>query len=55
MNVPREQVEGFEMEEVATAHDSAPPGTGGIKGKRKSKKDKLAEARARKIVWRAEP
>ena len=46
VDVPREQVEGFEMQDVAPARDSAPRGTGGIKGKRKSKKDKLREADA---------
>ena len=41
--VPREQVPGFEPK------DAAPPApsTGGVKGKRKSKKDKLREAAAR--------
>jgi superfamily II DNA/RNA helicase len=43
--VPRERIEGFEPTEVA------PPlvdtsGTGGIKGKRPSKKDKLRAAQA---------
>jgi len=45
--VPREQVPGFEPVETAA---SMPPGadpTGGIKGRRKSKKDKLREAAAR--------
>src|SRR5207237_571605 len=41
--LPREQIEGFEPVETATP----PPATGGIKGKRKSKKDKLREAAAR--------
>ena len=42
--VPREQIAGFEP------HDVAPPPSppeGGVKGKRKSKKDKLREAAAR--------
>jgi ATP-dependent RNA helicase RhlE len=38
--VPREQIPGFEPTEVATPAAA----TGGIKGKRKSKKDKLREA-----------
>jgi superfamily II DNA/RNA helicase len=38
--VPREQIPGFEPSESA----AAAPSTGGIKGKRKSKKDKLREA-----------
>jgi ATP-dependent RNA helicase RhlE len=41
--VPRERIAGFEPSESAAP---APP-TGGIKGKRKSKKDKLREAAAR--------
>jgi superfamily II DNA/RNA helicase len=40
--VARERIPGFEPREAA----AAPPGTGGIKGKRKSKKDKLREAAA---------
>jgi len=46
--VPREQVEGFEQTETATPPASAATDTvnGGIKGKRKSKKDKLREAAA---------
>ena len=43
MNLPREQIEGFAPEELALP---APP-AGGIKGRRKSKKDKLREAAAR--------
>jgi superfamily II DNA/RNA helicase len=38
--VPREQIEGFEPEEIEVPSNP----TGGIKGKRKSKKDKLREA-----------
>jgi superfamily II DNA/RNA helicase len=44
LNLPREQVEGFEP--VETIETDVPPPTGGIKGKRKSKKDKLREAAA---------
>jgi len=40
--VPREQIAGFEPTDLA----SAPPATGGVKGLRKSKKDKLREAAA---------
>ncbi len=42
LSLPREQVAGFEPQDAPadTAVD-APPGTGGIKGKRPSKKDKL--------------
>ncbi len=42
LNLPREQVEGFEPVET----ESPAPSTGGIKGRRKSKKDKLREAAA---------
>jgi ATP-dependent RNA helicase RhlE len=44
MTVPREQVAGFEPLEVETAPAT---GTGGIKGKRPSKKDKLRAVAAR--------
>jgi ATP-dependent RNA helicase RhlE len=58
LSLPREQVEGFEpvdaaaMEAVqATGQDArqdkAAPGTGGVKGRRPSKKDKLRAAAAR--------
>ncbi len=40
----KEEIEGFEPTEVPVA----PSGNGGIKGRRKSKKDKLREAAARK-------
>jgi superfamily II DNA/RNA helicase len=46
IDLEREQVEGFEPKETAQPSESALPGTGGIKGKRKSKKDKLREAAA---------
>ncbi len=42
--LPREQIEGFESLEIELP---APVSTGGIKGKRKSKKDRLREAEAR--------
>ncbi|MET0263817.1 MAG: DEAD/DEAH box helicase [Rariglobus sp.] len=41
LDLPREQIAGFEPIETIVP---APPQTGGIKGKRKSKKDKLREA-----------
>ena len=47
LSLPREQVEGFEPAEVEAAAAIAAPGTGGIKGKRPSKKDKLRAAAAR--------
>ena len=40
--LPREQITGFEPKE--TEAPPPPPSTGGIKGRRKSKKDKLREA-----------
>jgi len=43
LNVPRERVAGFEPVETATPAAAA-PNTGGIKGKRPSKKDKLRAA-----------
>lgn len=42
LSLPREQIAGFEPLETEPA---PPPAGGGIKGKRKSKKDKLREAR----------
>lgn len=44
LDLPREQIESFEPVETAIP---ASPSTGGVKGKRKSKKDKLREAAAR--------
>jgi ATP-dependent RNA helicase RhlE len=41
IQVVREQVAGFEPVEVAVVNPADPAGTGGIKGKRPSKKDKL--------------
>lgn len=43
LRLPREQITGFEPLET----EVPPPPTGGIKGRRKSKKDKLREAAAR--------
>jgi superfamily II DNA/RNA helicase len=48
LNLPREQVEGFEPVET----EVPAPSTGGIKGRRKSKKDKLREAAARALPLR---
>tara|TARA_R110002096_G_scaffold173997_9_gene349628 strand:+ start:2034 stop:3281 length:1248 start_codon:yes stop_codon:yes gene_type:complete len=45
LRLAREQISGFEPTELPPP---AAPGTGGIKGRRKSKKDKLREAAARK-------
>jgi len=49
LRVARERIAGFEPKDVAAEAVVAEtaPGTGGIKGKRKSKKDKLREAAAR--------
>ncbi len=44
LSIPREEITGFEPTETAPPPS---PGTGGIKGRRKSKKDKLREAAAR--------
>ena len=46
LTVPREQMAGFETKELAVAEalPDAMPGTGGIKGHRPSKKDKLRAA-----------
>ncbi|WP_285411580.1 DEAD/DEAH box helicase [Variovorax sp. efr-133-TYG-130] len=49
LSLPREQVEGFEPTEVAPPVVDA-SGTGGIKGKRPSKKDKLRAAAAKAAV-----
>jgi superfamily II DNA/RNA helicase len=48
-HVPREQIAGFEPTEVAASAGKGPAAAdgGGIKGKRKSKKDKLREAAAK--------
>ena len=44
LDLPREQIAGFEPLHTEVP---APPATGGVKGRRKSKKDKLREAAAR--------
>ncbi len=44
LSIPREQIPGFEPTDPVPP---SIPGTGGIKGRRKSKKDKLREAAAR--------
>ena len=44
LSLPREQIPGFEPKDLVPAPS---PSTGGIKGRRKSKKDKLREAAAR--------
>ena len=44
ISVAREQVAGFEPVEVAPVNAADPTGTGGVKGKRPSKKDKLRAA-----------
>jgi superfamily II DNA/RNA helicase len=44
LSLPREQIPGFEPKDLVPA---SAPSTGGIKGRRKSKKDKLREAAAR--------
>lgn len=47
IKVAREQVAGFEQVEVAAVNPVDPAGTGGVKGKRPSKKDKLRAAAAK--------
>jgi ATP-dependent RNA helicase RhlE len=44
IQVAREQVVGFEPVELAAVNPADPAGTGGVKGKRPSKKDKLRAA-----------
>lgn len=46
LDLPREQVPGFEPVELAPPSAEAPAGTGGIKGRRPSRKDKLRAAAA---------
>jgi len=46
LTIPREQIPGFEP---TVQVPPSSPGTGGIKGRRKSKKDKLREAAAREV------
>ncbi|CAN5188749.1 DEAD/DEAH box helicase [soil metagenome] len=48
LSVPREQVAGFEPVELKVPNAADPAGTGGIKGKRPSKKDKLRALAAEK-------
>ncbi len=50
LDLPREQIEGFEPVEEEVPGSA----TGGVKGKRKSKKDKLREAAARAAAGEAE-
>ncbi len=51
VGIPREQVAGFEPKQLALPQAS--PSNGGVKGKRKSKKDKLREAEAMERASRA--
>ena len=44
IKVQREQLAGFEAKELAPVNQADPAGTGGVKGKRPSKKDKLRAA-----------
>jgi superfamily II DNA/RNA helicase len=46
VKLPREQIAGFEPQEVVDPTAEPANSTGGVKGKRKSKKDKLREAAA---------
>ena len=55
LSLPREQIVGFEPEDRLSPTEAEIPGTGGIKGKRRSKKDKLRavvdQALPKKVVW----
>jgi ATP-dependent RNA helicase RhlE len=53
LSLPRERIEGFEPTEVAVPVTDA-SGTGGVKGKRPSKKDKLRAAAALAAAQRGE-
>ena len=64
LRVPRETVPGFEprprpatapAEGATTEGADTPPGTGGVKGRRKSKKDKLREQAAQAAAEAARP
>jgi ATP-dependent RNA helicase RhlE len=52
--VPREQIAGFEPVDVLLPNAADPLSTGGIKGKRPSKKDKLREEKLRAEANRAD-
>lgn len=49
LKLPLEQVEGFEPLQAVVTEDASPPSTGGIKGKRPSKKDKLRAAATARV------
>lgn len=49
LDLPREQLEGFEPVEILAPNAADPLSVGGVKGKRPSKKDKLREAAARML------
>ena len=55
LSLPREQIAGFEPEDHLSLTEAEVQGTGGIKGKRRSKKDKLRavvdQALPKKVVW----
>ncbi len=55
LHIPREQIEGFEPEDLEVPAPPVSPAGGGVKGKRKSKKDKLREAAARAAAAPAKP
>ena len=54
LTIPREQVAGFEPVEIIMPSAADPLSTGGIKGKRPSRKDKLREERLRQELVRAD-
>jgi hypothetical protein len=53
--IAREQIPGFEPVETEVPAAPVSPAGGGVKGKRKSKKDKLREAAARAAEIAARP
>jgi superfamily II DNA/RNA helicase len=55
LSIPREQIPGFEPVETEVPAAPVSPAGGGVKGKRKSKKDKLREAAARAAEIAARP
>ena len=49
LDLPREQLTGFEPVEILVPNAADPLSVGGIKGKRPNKKDKLREAAGRML------
>ncbi len=53
--VPRERIAGFEPQAAVVASAQDPAGVGGVKGRRKSRKDKLREGAAAAAAIRSDP